>query len=139
MESTTDEIDNAVRPPAVARGAQLLAAALAIGLFRSILNLAQNSSGVTMIFALLIVIAFFGLLFFVVMQISAGKNWARILVLIIVLVLILFLPFSIPAYLQELRRSVLLGALGIIITLLQLVGTALLFTRQSNLWFRTRK
>ncbi|HEY8187992.1 MAG TPA: hypothetical protein VIF64_18120 [Pyrinomonadaceae bacterium] len=139
MESTTDQTANLSRPRTVATAVQLLAAALGLGLLRSILNLAQNTSGAQMFFALLIVIAFFGILFWVVRKISAGKNWARILVLIIMLVLILFLPFAIPAYLHEVRRSALLGTLSIIITLLQLIGTALLFTKQSNLWFKTRR
>jgi hypothetical protein len=89
-----------------------------------------------MLFALLTVIAFFGLLFILVMKISAGRNWARI----VCLVLVLFgLPFAIPAYLQEVRTNVLSGTLGIIVTILQLIGSCLLFTRNSNLWFRTRK
>jgi uncharacterized membrane protein len=64
------------------------------------------------------------------------RDWARI----ILLVLVLFgIPFAIPAYLEEVRRNVLSGTLSIIISILQLIGTYLLFTKQSNLWFRTRK
>jgi disulfide bond formation protein DsbB len=89
-----------------------------------------------MIFASLIVIAFFGLGFLLINRISGRRNWARILLL----VLMLFgTPFAIPAYLQEVRKNVLFGTLSIIITILQLLGTYFLFTRNSNLWFRKRK
>jgi len=89
-----------------------------------------------MILSLLIVVAFFGLLFFLVMKISAGRNWARIVCLVLVL---LGLPFAISAYVQEVRIHLVSGTLSIIILILQLIGTFLLFTKQSNLWFRTRK
>jgi uncharacterized membrane protein YbjE (DUF340 family) len=89
-----------------------------------------------MFFALLIVIAVFAVGFLLVNRISARRNWARI----VWLVLVLFgLPFAIPANLQEVRRNVLSGTLSVIITILQLIGTYLLFTRNSNPWFRTRK
>jgi uncharacterized YccA/Bax inhibitor family protein len=136
MEPTIEQPPNAERPRAVSRAVQFLTSSLAIGLLTSIFHLAQRVSGIPMLFALLIVIAFFGLLFILVMKISARRNWARI----VCLVLVLFgLPFAIPAYLQEVRTNVLSGTLGIIVTILQLIGSCLLFTRNSNLWFRTRK
>jgi hypothetical protein len=64
------------------------------------------------------------------------RNWARIVVLILVLCNV---PFAILAYPAEVRKNVLSGSLSIIIVLLQLIGTYLLFTKNSNLWFRTRK
>jgi hypothetical protein len=136
MEPVIEQDANAERPREVTRAVQLLASSLAIGLLNSVFHLAQRTSGVPMFLALLIVILSFGLLFFLVMKVSAGRNWARIIVLILVLCGI---PFAIPAYLQEVRRNVLSGTLSIIIVLLQLGGTYLLFTRKSNLWFRTRK
>jgi hypothetical protein len=136
MESTGEQEPNAERPRPVTRAVQLLVASLAIGLLKAIFHLAQRTSGATLVFALLIVIASFGLLFFLVMKISAGRNWARI----ILLVLVLFgVPFTVPTYLEEVRRNTLFGTLSIIISILQLIGTYLLFTKQSNLWFRTRK
>jgi hypothetical protein len=69
-------------------------------------------------------------------RISARRNWARI----VWLVLVLFgLPFAIPANLAEIKRNVLTGAFSVIVTLLQLIGTYFLFTKNSNEWFRTRK
>jgi hypothetical protein len=136
MEPTSEQHASTERPRQVSRAVQFLASSLAIGLLASILRLTQRVSGATMFFAMLIVVAFFGLFFFLVMKISAGKNWARIVCLVLVLV---GLPFAIPAYLQEVRANVVSGSLSIIVTILQLIGTYLLFTKKSNLWFRTRK
>jgi len=136
MESTSEQKENVERPREVQRAVQFLTSSLAIGLLASILRLAQRVSGAPMILSLLIVIAFFGLLFFLVMKISAGRNWARIVCLVLVL---LGLPFAISAYVQEVRIHLVSGTLSIIILILQLIGTFLLFTKQSNLWFRTRK
>ena len=136
MEPTSELHANAERPREVSRAVQFLISSLAIGLMTSIFHLAQRLSGVPMFFALLIVIAVFGIGFLLVNRISARRNWARI----VWLVLVLFgLPFAIPANLQEVRRNVLSGTLSVIITILQLIGTYLLFTRNSNFWFRTGK
>jgi hypothetical protein len=136
MEPTSKQHANVERPREVSRAVQFLISSLAIGLMTSIFHLAQRLSGVPMFFALLIVIAVFGIGFLLVNRISARRNWARI----VWLVLVLFgLPFAIPANLQEVRRNVLYGTLSVIITILQLIGTYLLFTRNSNFWFRTRK
>ena len=135
MEATSEPGANVERPRPVTRAVQFLGSSLAIGLLNAILNLAQRTSGAALLFALLIVIAFFGLFFILVMKISAGRNWARI----VCLVLVLFgLPFVIPAYLQEVRTHVVSGTLSIIILILQVIGTYLLFTKQSNPWFRKR-
>ena len=136
MEPTSEQTAGAERPRAVTRAVLFLTSSLAIGLIASILRLAQRISGAPMIFSLVIVIAFFSLLFFLVMKISAGNNWARIVCLVLVLI---GLPFAIPAYLQEVRTHVVSGTLSIIITLLQVIGTYLLFTKQSNPWFKRRK
>jgi hypothetical protein len=185
MEPTIEQDANVERPREVTRGVQFLTSSLAIGLLKSLFNLAQSTSGIPMIFASLIVIAVFGIGFVLIWRISAlrwmkilnpvlltssaalaavalmdlisakyvaalafaiasvlayavykRRNWARI----IVLVLILFgLPFAIPANLLEVRRNVLSGTISIIVTILQLIGTYLLFTRNSNRWFKTRK
>jgi hypothetical protein len=136
MESTIAQEPNAERPRIVTRAVQILMSALALGLITSIFQLAQKASGTQLVFASLIVIAVFALGFFLITKIAMRRNWARI----VLVVLVLFgLPFAIPGHLQEIKRNVLGGAVGIIITLLQLVGTSLLFTKRSNVWFRKRK
>jgi hypothetical protein len=136
MEPTIDQNAKFERPRAVTKAVQFLASAVVIGLLNSIFTLVQRTSGIPMLIVLIIVIAFFSLLFVLVMKISAGRNWARIIWLILVLC---NAPLAILAYPEAVRRSVIAGTLSIIILILQLIGTALLFTTNSNLWFRTRK
>ena len=136
MEPTIEQNANVERPRSVTKAVQFLASALAIGLLNAIFILAQRTTGIPMLVVLIIVIAFFSLLFFLVMKISAGRNWARIIWLILVLV---NAPFAILAYPEAVRRNVISGSLSIIIVILHLIGTYLLFTKKSNLWFRTHK
>src|SRR6266446_4807361 len=136
MESTDEQRIQIERPQEVMRAVQFLFAAIMIGLITAILNLAQRISGAPMIFALLIVIGFFGLCYLLIRTISAGRNWARIILLVLVL---LNLPFAVLSDIAALRESILLGTLSIIIIILQLIGTYLLFTKNSKLWFRMRK
>ena len=136
MESTGEQRMQIERPREVVRAVQFLFAATVIGLITASLNLAQRVSGAPMIFALLIVIGFFGLCYFLIRTISAGRDWARIVLLVLVL---LNLPFAILSDIAALRQSILLGMLSIIIVILQIIGTYLLFTKNSNLWFRMRK
>jgi disulfide bond formation protein DsbB len=89
-----------------------------------------------MAIALVIVLAFFGLGFLLVWRIAAGNNWARIILLILVL---FGTPLAVPGYLAALKLSVVSGSISIFINILQLIGTYLLFTRGSNVWFRNRK
>jgi drug/metabolite transporter (DMT)-like permease len=68
--------------------------------------------------------------------VNKRRSWARI----VWLVMVLFgLPFAISSGVQELRSNFLSGSLSIIIVILQLLGTYLLFTKNSNLWFKSRK
>lgn len=136
MEPTIEPTANVERPIQVNRAVQLLFASLAIGLIRTIFALTQRASGTALILAALIVIAVFALGFFLVWRISARGNWARIILLALVLVAI---PFGILASRAELKQSVASGSLSILIAILQLIGTYLLFTRNSNAWFRKRK
>jgi hypothetical protein len=136
MDPTIETTANPGRPVQTTRGVQLLYASLAIGLIRAIFGLTRTVSGTTLILAALIVIAVFSLGFFLIWRISAGRNLARILLLVLVLV---GLPFAIRASVVELKQSIASGSLSMIIAVLQLVGTYLLFTKNSNLWFRQRK
>ena len=138
MEPTVER-SNVERPKSVAKAVQLLASAVAIGLLNAILTVVQRTSGIPMLVVLLIVIAFFGLLFFLVIKISAGRNWARLVWLVWVLLLIANISFSILAYPETVGKNVISIILSIITMILQLIGTALLFTKNSNVWFKTSK
>jgi hypothetical protein len=136
MDPQIEQTANVERPRAVTRAVQFLSSAVVIGLLNAIFTLAQRARGIPMLVALIIVGAFFALLFFLVRKISAGRKWARIIWLILVLCNV---PFAVLAYPEAIRRNVISGTLSIFSVVLQLIGTYLLFTKNSNLWFKTRQ
>jgi hypothetical protein len=133
MEPTIEQDAPATRPTTVSRAVQLLTAALVIGFIASVIRLKGQVSGMALVFALLIVIAFFSIYFYLIRKISVGRNWARIILLVLVA---LGTPFAIPAYIAEVRRSIVPGTLSIIIMILQLIATVLLYLKNSNRWFK---
>ena len=136
MDPTVEPTAIVERPKEATTAVQFLLASLAIGLIRAIFDLTQRVSGAALILAILIVCAVFALGFLLIWRISARGNWARI----ILLVLVLFgLPFAIIGGMAELKQGVASGSLSILIAILQLIGTYLLFTKNSNAWFRKRK
>jgi len=136
MEPPIEPTPNVARPKETTSAIQFLYASLAIGLIRAVFGLTQTASGAALILAALIVISVFALGFFLVWKISSGRNWARIILLVLVLI---NLPFAVLANVAELKRSVFSGSLSILIEAILWIGTYLLFTRNSNLWFRSRK
>jgi len=136
MEPPIETTTSITRPKETTSAIQFLYASLAIGLIRAILGLTQRTSGAALVLAALIVVSVFALGFFLIWKISAGRNWARIILLLLVLI---NLPFAVLANISELKRSMLSGALSIFIEVILWIGTYLLFTRNSNLWFRSSK
>ena len=136
MEPPIEPAANIARPKETTSAIQLLYASLAIGLIRAVFGLTQRTSGAALVLAALIVISVFALGFFLVWKISAGRKWARIILLVLVLI---NLPFAMLANISELKRSVWSGALSILIEVILWIGTYLLFTRNSKHWFRSRK
>ena len=136
MEPPIEPTTDVLRPKETTLAVLFLYGSLAIGLLRAVFGLTQRTSGAPLILAALIVVSVFALGFFVVWKISAGRNWARILLLVLVLI---NLPFAVLGNISELKRSVLSGAFSILIEVILWIGTYLLFTRNSNLWFRRRE
>ena len=136
MEPPIEPTANVARPKETTSAIQFLYVSLAIGLIRAVFLLTQRTSGAALILAALIVISFFALGFFLIWKISAGRKWARIILLVLVLI---NLPFAVLANISELKQSVLSGTVSILIEVILWIGTYLLFTKNSNLWFRSRK
>ena len=136
MSAVTEDRSDLKRPKSVTMGVQVLLASLAVGTITAAVHVFQNAVGPSLAIALVIVLAFFGLGFLLVWRIAAGNNWARIILLILVL---FGTPLAVPGYLAALKLSVVSGSISIFINILQLIGTYLLFTRGSNVWFRNRK
>lgn len=136
MDPMSEGTTGIERPKEVTRGVEFLLAAFALGFITAALHLTQRISGSPLVVGLVIVSAYFGLCLLLVWRAAAGRNWARI---VLVLIVLLGVPFAVPTYMEEIKRNVLAGSFSIFLVMLQLIGTYLLFTRKSNIWFRGRK
>jgi len=136
MEPPIEPTANGARPKETTSAIQFLNASLGIGLIRGVFGLTQRTSGAALVLAALIVISVFSLGFFLIWKISAGRNWARIILLVLVLI---NLPFAVLANISELKLRALSGTFSILIEVILWIGTYLLFTKNSNLWFRKHK
>src|SRR6185295_11882639 len=116
MDPTTETTGNLERPQTATRAVQLFYASLAIGGIRAVFDLTQRVSGVYFLIALVLLALFLGIFFFVVSKVAAGRNWARILLLVLLLI---GLPFAIPGYVLELKASILRGSLSVLVAILQ--------------------
>ena len=136
MTSINENDTNLERPKRVTAGVQFLLTSLTLGTITAAVHVFRNATRTSMMLALLIVLAFFGLGFLLVWRIAAGKNWARIILLVLGVV---GTPLAVPGYFASLKQNMMSASLSIFISLLQLIGTFLLFTGKSNPWFRKRK
>lgn len=136
MEPTIETTATSERPKEVAAAVLLLVLSLIVGGIRAVFDLTGKVSGAAFFVALLILVAFLGVFFFFVSKIAAGRNWARITLLAL---LVLQLPFTVLGSIAEVRTNPMHGAVSIVIAVLQLLGVVLLFTKNSNLWFRRHK
>ncbi len=135
MDPATEPTIKPGRPLAVTRAVQLFSASFILGAIRTMFDLAHKLSGAAFALSLFFVLIFFGICFFFVAMIATGRNWARIVFLIL---LIIGLPFAIPTYLTQLRMNLLHGSVSIVVAILQIIGMVLLFTKNSNQWFKSR-
>ncbi len=135
MDPATEPPNKPGRPLVVTRAVQLLSASFILGAIRTVFDLAHKLSGASFALSLFFAALFFGICFFFVAMITAGRNWARIVFLIL---LIIGLPFAMPTYLTELRMNLLHGSVSIVVAILQIIGMVLMFTKNSNQWFKSR-
>jgi hypothetical protein len=136
MEAPAENFSNLERPKGATSAILFLSASLTIGLIRAIFGLTQRASGTALVLAALIVISFFALGFFLVWKISLGRNWARLVLLVLV---VINFPFAVLGNIAELKKSFSSGTPSVAIEVILWIGTCLLFTRNSNLWFKGRK
>jgi len=111
----------------------MLWASLALGIVTSLLDRRFLGSVAAPGFTVGILVVVFGLTAWLVVKISAGRNWARITFLV------LFLVGAVPYALNLVAmfdRSVLTGAVSAIQFALQLCALYLIFTGPGAGWFR---
>ncbi|MBN8549380.1 MAG: hypothetical protein J0M12_08710 [Deltaproteobacteria bacterium] len=124
-------VDNS-KPSTVTLAVQMLWVSLAVGLAKLILDQARISTQAPVWFVNFILV--FGSLFlaFLILKISAGKNWARITFLA------LFVGGLIPAFpiiLKEFSTVPAVGALSVLQAGLQGYALFLLFASPGSAWF----
>jgi hypothetical protein len=138
MDPITESTAAVEKPTVVAKAVALLYLSLLIGFIAAVVrvaNFAKLLARQELFVAIGVGVIFFGLYLLLVRKISERRNWARIVYLVLVLI---GLPFVILSDIAELKGSLLSGSVNIILLILQLAGTALLFTSNSNRWFRSR-
>lgn len=136
MDPTTESTTTIERPKEVGAATLLLSASLVIGGIRAVFDLTQKVSGVSFFVAVAILLVFLGVFFFFVNRVAAGRHWARVTFLVL---LIVQLPFAVMGSIAEVRANPMHGLISIVIAILQVLGIVLLFTKNSNLWFRRNK
>ncbi|MXW81585.1 MAG: hypothetical protein F4Z57_21880 [Gemmatimonadetes bacterium] len=88
--------------------------------------------------AFVMFIAFFvlGIMWFFILMIGKGRNWARITFLVL---FIIGTPFSVLPLMQSLAANPISGLLGIVQIIIQIVAIVFLFQKPSSDWFREIK
>ncbi|TXF79216.1 hypothetical protein [Chryseobacterium sp.] len=70
---------------------------------------------------------------FLIYEMNKGKNWARITFLILTVLGLFFLPFTLPMLFEQ---SLVIGSLSSINGILQIAALILIFSGESNKWFK---
>ena len=126
------------KPQAVKTAVNVFWANLAVGLVKIPLDFAHYSAMAPAAFLIIGSVASFAFIAFLIAKISAGRNWARIVVLI------LFAP-GIPLNLAlgilpaEFTRAPVMGALSLLQMGMVVYALFLLFTQSGSVWFRRAK
>jgi hypothetical protein len=124
------------KPPDVNKAVKLLYASLLLGIAVEVADFTYLKSLRSAGFALFISLFTFGLLLFLIMKISSGRNWARIIFLVLFLAGI---PLFLPNLRNELKRNPFAATISIVQVILQVVAFFLLFKGTSGIWFKKNR
>ena len=124
------------KPKQVIRAVTLLWVSLSLGVIVFLLDLRFVQATAPGPAVWLIPIAVLGLLAFLIVSISSGRNWARIVFL--VMFVLGALPYLL-ALTDMFSRSVITGSVSTAQFLLQAIAMYLVFTHPGSTWFRQRK
>ena len=121
------------KPITIVRAERIIYASLVVGLIKLFVGFSQYSTGGSAGSLICNLVPTFGIIIFLTIMISRGKNWARIVFAVFYAVgLFLFIPFTI----HEFSVSFVLGLLGVLQAIMQLIATILLFQKESGTWFK---
>ena len=138
MERTSTESAKPSRPRDVDTGIKLAYASLLLGIvaeaidFRHFLALGNLANSLFT----------YGLLFFLIMKVSSGRNWARIVLLLLFLAVLILFPVMFlvglyPTLLPDAwKRNPTMIFVNFVPTLLQGAALFLWFKRSSAAWFK---
>src|SRR5437879_4460671 len=111
----------------------MLWASLAVGLVKVLIDFYNLSNLATPAFTNFVLIGTFAVIAFLIFKISAGRNWARITLLLSFLLGVVPAVFDFP---DEFSRVPVVGALSVIQLGLQACSLFLLFKQPGTTWFR---
>ena len=121
-----------MRPLRVSTAVTLLWASLALGIVTSLLDVRFLTSVAAPGFTVGILVVVFLVTAWLVVKISAGRNWARLTFLVLFLVGAVPYALSLAAMFE---RRALAGAVSVVQFALQICALYLIFTRPGADWF----
>ena len=124
------------KPKSVSLAVNLSWASLVLGVVKIIVDSNGPTHQSPLIFVAFVLIITSALIVFLIFKISAGKNWARITLLVFFL---LGMVPEIFIVLTEFARSAIVGIISVAQVLLQVYALFLLFTKPGSEWFRKNK
>ncbi len=124
------------KPKAVKTAVNALWASLAVGLVKALLDFAHISAMAPAAFIIIVWVTTIAFIAFLIAKISAGRNWARIVLLILFALGILPALYIMSA---EFARVPVMGALSLLQMGMQVYALFLLFTQPGSVWFRKAK
>ena len=134
MEIVPDSI--AYKPRKVALGIKLLSTSIVVGIVNSVSSeLIIGNGNYSTVRGFLTTTTTFGLMAFLIYRMNQRKNWARIA--FSVLFLLGALPYLF-LFAEIFKSSQVSGFLSAIITIIQIVALTLLYSEESNRWFKLK-
>ncbi|MGE5153411.1 MAG: hypothetical protein ACM3ST_05290 [Bdellovibrio bacteriovorus] len=133
-ERCTTPVKASRRPRHVSHAVTLLYITLAVGLVRSIIEASALASLAGVQFVLFVTLFTFAAMAVLILLISQGRNWARVLYLILS---IIGTPLSVIPLLNSIIHHPFSGVLGITQLILTITALFLLFQPKSSAWFRS--
>jgi hypothetical protein len=124
------------RPPKVALAVKLYYFVVGMGILRVMITIFRHAEVRSPYFLISMkVLIYLGSLY-LIYQLGKGKNWARISLVVIFMICI---PLVILPFFASLSHNPADSVLGILQTILYIIGLALVFHKNSSHWFGSEK
>lgn len=125
--------DHINKPLQVSSGLRLLVISTIFGLVNSLINeTIRDTDRISIPMGLSISILTFGLLLFIIFQMSQRKKWARTTFLVLFIIGATTFPFTLTIIIGE---SPVIGIITVLLTLSQIISFVLLYSKSANQWF----